>query len=309
VVLGDSGVGKTSFVTRLSSNTYDSTEAVSTQGVNFVKLDLPNFCETQQVQLWDTAGQAHFHSLIFRYCKDADLILHMYDISSRQSFVNITQYWAKNAAKYAGKKASFGLVGNKADKRLAGADDCDCVSKKEAAAMASRLFGTRIGSYECSAKLGTGVVDTVSTICSRVMTYQKERDQVELENQLNRLQKERQKERQARHQFEFSSLEAPLVHAHVHAPLPSAPRASKFQVAELGNDPDAVPVALPVVAGWQPPVVEEERERPCRSRRGPKCKLPSFRRLSVSVSPWRKRCTVHQHLGMGKRRSIEATTV
>ena len=44
--------------------------------------------ETVRVQVWDTAGQEKFRSLIPTYLKQADAIIAVYDITSKAAYKN-----------------------------------------------------------------------------------------------------------------------------------------------------------------------------------------------------------------------------
>ena len=89
---------------------------IATSGVNF-------HCRTVRIQnqihklyLWDTSGQECFRSITKAYFKGTACIFLVYDITNRQSFVNLDQ-WLKDAysANSCNLNVIYVLVGNKLD--------------------------------------------------------------------------------------------------------------------------------------------------------------------------------------------------
>ena len=79
LMLGDTGVGKSSLMVRFSDDTFEQGGLVTTAGVDFRTRYIT--CEGRRVklQLWDTAGQQRFHKITQAYYKDAHAILAVYD--------------------------------------------------------------------------------------------------------------------------------------------------------------------------------------------------------------------------------------
>ena len=86
LVLGDTGVGKTSILTRYVEDRFSTTFS-TTVGVDFcqkkVKYDYEGRQLNVQLQLWDTAGQERFRSLIPSYIRDSTVAVVVYDITSK----------------------------------------------------------------------------------------------------------------------------------------------------------------------------------------------------------------------------------
>ena len=59
IVVGDKAVGKTAFVYRYTTGTYEEKDHVSTLGVDLQR----KHTEFGQVNMWDTVGQEKFRSL------------------------------------------------------------------------------------------------------------------------------------------------------------------------------------------------------------------------------------------------------
>ena len=81
LLLGDTQVGKSSFLMRYIDNTFQESY-LSTVGLDFkvknVQLDDGN---TYRVQIWDTAGQDRFHAITRNYFKNAHGIILIYDVN------------------------------------------------------------------------------------------------------------------------------------------------------------------------------------------------------------------------------------
>ncbi|XP_030329261.1 ras-related protein Rab-44 isoform X2 [Strigops habroptila] len=89
--VGDSHVGKTSFLYRLHADTFNphltATVGLDYQVKNFV-VDNKRFA----LRLWDSAGQERYHSITKQFFRKADGVVLMYDITSEYSFLDV-QYW------------------------------------------------------------------------------------------------------------------------------------------------------------------------------------------------------------------------
>ena len=78
-----------------------------------------------RLQLWDTAGQERFRSLIPSYINDSQVAVVVYDITSKQSFENVTS-WIEQARNIRGEDVTIIIVGNKidlAEKRQVGTEE------------------------------------------------------------------------------------------------------------------------------------------------------------------------------------------
>jgi len=115
LMLGDSGVGKSSLVMRWTQDTF-SPSLVSTVGVNFKSKKLSVRGEPVQVQVWDTAGQEHFHKITTSYYKGAHGIMLVYDVSDKKSADSV-EYWVRNIRSHASDTVQLALIGNKIDLR------------------------------------------------------------------------------------------------------------------------------------------------------------------------------------------------
>ena len=117
ILLGDSNVGKTSFLNKLiynmTPNNYNPTIGVD---LNVLKFEKNN--DLIKLKIWDTAGQERFRSIITSYYKDSDGVFLLYDISNLQSFLNL-KYWLKEIKEKCKPNIPILCIGNKNDLKRA----------------------------------------------------------------------------------------------------------------------------------------------------------------------------------------------
>ena len=94
VLIGKSGVGKTSIISRYTTNTFKES-LMATPGANFItkKVEFPEENETLRFEIWDTAGQERYRSLAKVFYHNAAACILVYDITSKVSFEDIKTYW------------------------------------------------------------------------------------------------------------------------------------------------------------------------------------------------------------------------
>ncbi|XP_068607492.1 ras-related protein Rab-3D-like [Brachionichthys hirsutus] len=113
LIIGNSSVGKTSFLFRYADDSFTSA-FVSTVGIDFKVKTI--YCKDKRVklQIWDTAGQERYRTITTAYYRGAMGFLLMYDITSEESFCAV-QDWATQIKTYSWGNAEVALVGNKLD--------------------------------------------------------------------------------------------------------------------------------------------------------------------------------------------------
>ena len=116
VLLGESGVGKTCIISRYVNNTYDE-KSETTNGASYASkiIELEQYKQSLRFDIWDTAGQEKYRSLTKIFFKDATAAILVYDITRKQSFDEIKNYWYKQLIECAPSDIVVGLAGNKAD--------------------------------------------------------------------------------------------------------------------------------------------------------------------------------------------------
>ncbi|XP_061472056.1 ras-related protein Rab-37 isoform X2 [Rhineura floridana] len=89
MLLGDSGVGKTCFLIQFKDGAFLSGTFIATVGIDFRNKVVTMDGVKVKLQIWDTAGQERFRSVTHAYYRDAQALLLLYDITSKMSFDNI----------------------------------------------------------------------------------------------------------------------------------------------------------------------------------------------------------------------------
>ncbi|KAL0964065.1 hypothetical protein UPYG_G00317880 [Umbra pygmaea] len=113
VLLGSSGVGKSSLALRFSKDEFKGTSP--TVGCAYLTQVVCLSDATLRFEIWDTAGQEKFHSVTPLYYRGAHAALVVYDISKRESFTR-AQLWLRELEKhFVPGSTVMALVGNKGD--------------------------------------------------------------------------------------------------------------------------------------------------------------------------------------------------
>ncbi len=112
VLLGDTGVGKTSLVYRFIENRF-STDFKSTLGVNLLKRTVEVEGNQVTVQIWDLGGQEAYKRLRKLYLDGASGALLVYDVTNTASFDHLTEWFNSFIETRSGRPAV--LIGNKVD--------------------------------------------------------------------------------------------------------------------------------------------------------------------------------------------------
>ena len=94
VLIGESGVGKTSIIARYTQNSFKS-QQLPTTGANFVSkiIILEDENKSIKFELWDTAGQERYRALAKVFYKNAAVCVLVYDITRKSSFDELKNFW------------------------------------------------------------------------------------------------------------------------------------------------------------------------------------------------------------------------
>ncbi|XP_044264848.1 ras-related protein Rab-37-like isoform X1 [Tribolium madens] len=114
ILLGDSGVGKTSLLVKFDTGRFQSGNFSATVGIGFTNKVVTVDQTKVKLQIWDTAGQERFRSVTHAYYRDAHALLLLYDVTNKTSFDNI-RAWLSEIREYAQDDVVIMLLGNKAD--------------------------------------------------------------------------------------------------------------------------------------------------------------------------------------------------
>ena len=113
ILVGDSGVGKTSILKKFINNEFNE-DIKCTINIDFfsksIKIDKNLYTN---LKIYDTAGQEKYRALIKKYYQGTDGIILVFDLTNENSF-NKLKSWINEISENT-EKAQIILVGNKAD--------------------------------------------------------------------------------------------------------------------------------------------------------------------------------------------------
>ena len=159
VMLGESGVGKSSIVLRFVKGMYSPESIQSTIGAAFITKNIQLDNETFRYEIWDTAGQEKFRSISRMYYRDAKAVVLVYDVCRRDTFDKLN-YWVKQVIQCNGIDYVLMIVGNKTD-----IEDNRVVTKDEGQMFAKENNALYM---ETSSKLGTNTFEIFMEIANEL---------------------------------------------------------------------------------------------------------------------------------------------
>jgi Ras-related protein Rab-7A len=118
ILLGESGVGKTSLMDQYVNRKFSSAYK-ATIGADFLSKEVMIEEKLVTLQIWDTAGQERFQSLGSPFYRGADACILVYDITSERSFEKLSnwrnEFFSQSHIPDA-ENFPFVVIGNKTDK-------------------------------------------------------------------------------------------------------------------------------------------------------------------------------------------------
>ena len=160
LTLGESSVGKTSFILRYTENTF-SEIYLTTMGIDFkTKIIKLKNKKTYSVLFYDTAGQEKYRSISLNVIKNAQGVILMYDITNKKSFESITR-WMESIREIKGNYFPIILLGNKCE-----LEEKRVVSKNDAEQLAQK-YGIEL--FEVSNKAGINIDEAGLCIINKVI--------------------------------------------------------------------------------------------------------------------------------------------
>ena len=166
VLLGESGVGKTSILTKFVTGIFPKLVMVSTTSSYVSKNIKVDENYNVKLKLWDTAGQERYRSLAKIFYQNAAAAILVYDIRSLHSFNEIKNYWANEIKSNSPKDIIIAICANKSDDYLE-----QEVPTQEGKNLAKELNAI----FMCtSAKEGTGIEDLFNLIATKFIEPSKD---------------------------------------------------------------------------------------------------------------------------------------
>ena len=116
VLLGESGVGKTSIINQFIRKKFNSriTPSINAQFSSKI-IEFKEFEKSIKFDIWDTVGQEKFRSITKIFYRDAKVIVLVYDITQEFSFDSLKDYWYPEVINTTEGEPLFAIVANKND--------------------------------------------------------------------------------------------------------------------------------------------------------------------------------------------------
>eukprot|EP01083_Nonionella_stella_P090046 251552_1 len=171
LLIGDSGVGKTSLIRRYIHNTFR--DNCPSLGVDYMeKQEYLSDDSMMKLKIWDSAGQEKYHSLSSGYYRNGDCIILCYDMSDAQSFSNCDK-WREQIKEHAKDDVIVILVGCKSDTIHHNREEYE----KKALDIINQKEWNQLNTVycECSAKINDNVRNVFITVAELENKKQKKK--------------------------------------------------------------------------------------------------------------------------------------
>eukprot|EP00922_Rhytidocystis_sp_ex-Travisia-forbesii_P065327 GHVS01097069.1.p1 GENE.GHVS01097069.1~~GHVS01097069.1.p1 ORF type:complete len:211 (+),score=34.23 GHVS01097069.1:30-662(+) len=175
IILGDSGVGKTSLMNQYVNKKFTN-QYKATIGADFLTKDVVIDDKQVTLQIWDTAGQERFQSLGVAFYRGADCCVLVFDLTNPKSFESLDSWrdeFLVQASPRDPDNFPFVAIGNKLDesakRKVTGTRSAGwCKSKND------------IPYFETSAKNAVNVDQAFEEIARRALKQEHTEDQIYL---------------------------------------------------------------------------------------------------------------------------------
>ena len=113
ILLGDSGVGKTSIINQYIKKNFVETLSTigSEQHYKIIKINKKEI----QLKIWDTPGQTKFFNITKNSMRNTDIAILIYDITNKESFISLKQWYKKLIEVIKKDNIIIGIASNKSD--------------------------------------------------------------------------------------------------------------------------------------------------------------------------------------------------
>ena len=159
VLVGESGVGKTSIITQFIDQTFQEDQQSTTGGTFSTKSVICDGGKVLKFEIWDTAGQERYRALTKMFYKDANAAIMVYDITRKDSFEELKTYWSQQIKECSPEGIILAIAANKSD-----LIEQEVVDEEEA-----RNFGKELGAIfmNTSAKNTQGINSVFEEIAKK----------------------------------------------------------------------------------------------------------------------------------------------
>lgn len=171
VIIGSSGVGKSSLLSRYVDDIFSST-FISTIGVDFKVKTVEYNGKQIKIQIWDTAGQERFRSIVSSYYRGAHGAIVVYDVTDAKTFKPDLPVWLAELERYKSPDAAVFVAANKVDDAehaVVKPEDVKAYLKEFNESFEHKdRFRSPIRFSECSAKTNVGVNELFLSIVGSI---------------------------------------------------------------------------------------------------------------------------------------------
>ena len=175
ILIGNSGVGKSSILQRYMNKTFQESYKC-TIGVDFLMKSLEIDGKIVKLQLWDTAGQEKYKSMVSSYYRGAHVALVIFDLTNHSSFDSLS-LWIENYYKNGPEQKNIILIGNKKDLvelRQITQEEIDTFSETN-----NMIY------FETSAKDGDNIDYVFTYAAEKLLEFYSSQNNVNLRRQMN----------------------------------------------------------------------------------------------------------------------------
>ena len=174
ILIGNSGVGKSCILQRYIKHTFEESYKC-TIGVDFLMKSVIINGQTVKLQLWDTAGQEKYKSMVSSYYKGANVALIVFDITSHETFEALP-VWIENFYKNGPEQKNIILIGNKKDLE----------EKRQVTQEEAQMFSetNNMIYFETSAKDGDNIDYVFNYAAEKLLEFYGEKNEVILKRQI-----------------------------------------------------------------------------------------------------------------------------
>lgn len=205
VLLGESGVGKSSIIKQYVTHTFDPDidSSISSKYISKI-VNVTDEQKKLKFNLWDTAGQEKYRSLAKIFYKDARIIILVYSINNAKSYEEMKKYWYQEVKTNGLSNAIYAVVGNKHDLY-----NTSQVNEKEAMEWADSIGGIF---QLTSAKTNSGIDTLFQNLAKKFFdpdfNYKKEDEEAK---KLYEMKKKENEENKRRKKDEDQTLNMPKI--------------------------------------------------------------------------------------------------
>lgn len=159
ILIGDSGVGKTSLTKRFCLDEYRE-NYISTIGVDFNFTTINYKDKIVKLQIWDTAGQERFKCITTSYYRGVHGVLIVFDTTDYETFENI-KVWLAEINRYVVNTVPIIIIGSK----------CDLFNKRKVDSKEAKDYAFSIGAdyIEISSKENINVYKTFEEMTKKII--------------------------------------------------------------------------------------------------------------------------------------------